>query len=110
MIVVWASVVHSFERGLREHAVGYGDSLERVRCIWVSGALAALTLRTGRNKRKRGDELWMARFATREIRSSKGQSVYGRRTRDTEDVVEVVGGEHLAYLPCTNVFLALSGE
>lgn len=54
LVVVWASVVHAFERGFREHAVGYGDSLERVRCVWVFGAFAARTLRTRQNERGKG--------------------------------------------------------
>lgn len=65
--------------------------------------------RAKKERKKKEDELWVARFAAREISPSEGQSVDGRRTRDAEDVVEVVGGEYLAYLPRTKVFLALSG-
>lgn len=57
------------------------------------------------NKRKEGDALWVAGFATRKISPSEGQSIDGWRTGHAEYAVEVVGGEHLTYY---QVFLALS--
>lgn len=79
-------------------------------CVWISGAFATSYIENGEKvgKGRKRDELWVARFATREISPSEGQFVDGRRTGDTEDVIEVVGGKYLAYLPCTNVFQALS--
>lgn len=61
-----------------------------------------------KEEEKKGDKLWVARLAAREISPSEGESVDGWSTGDAEDVVEVVGREDLTYLPCTNVFLTLS--